>query len=60
MKFVYDGFLSADSRPRQLRPRPNVPQQIKNFPIKKKPSSLVKGPKFYKNITFFKIIGTFF
>ena len=38
-----------------LRPRPKTPQQIKNFPTKNKaPSPLVKGPKFYKNITFLK------
>ena len=28
---------NADSRPRQLRPRPKAPQQIKNFPTKKRP-----------------------
>ena len=38
---------SAGSRPRQLRPRPRpkAPQQIKNFPSKKRPISLIKRPK---------------
>ena len=39
--FIGNGSPKSDgsvgSRPKQLRPRPKAPQQIKNFPTKKRP-----------------------